>query len=229
MHATPIQEGDAVLSDGSTVHIRSLTPSDRAGLVAFFDSLSRESRRRRFFSALSHLEGKMLDRMMTVDNECSIVIVAERDRKIVGVGRANRIAPPAADSTAHDSMPSAEVAFTVDDGLHGLGVATLLLEALVSQARLVGIVRFVAETQSDNHEMMRVFRSSGYEASMRRDPEDPAITLISFPIANDERARDARRQRERSAARARGSSPATLCGLVLLPSWAPAKLQVLGT
>ena len=199
----PIPEGDAVLSDGSTVHIRSLESTDRERLVAFFNSLSRETRRRRFFSPLTHLEGPLLDRLLEVDNDRSIVIVAERDRKIVGVGRANRTADPADPAAAAaDATPTAEVAFTVDDGLHGLGIATLLLEALVSRARLVGIVRFVAVTQSDNHEMMRVFQSSGFDASMHRDPEDPAITLVSFPIADDEHSRDAQRQRERRAAHA---------------------------
>lgn len=193
----PITEGDAILLDGSTVHLRSLTPADRTSLVALFDSLSPESRRRRFFTAMNKLEGPLLDRLLQVDHNDAIVIVAVRNGRIVGVGRSNR------ESTATETeITQAEVAFTVADELQGHGIATLLLEALATRARLVGIERFVAMTQSDNGAMLRVFRSAGYDASIHHDPLDPAIMLISFSIAEDDASRAARRERERQAARA---------------------------
>ena len=143
--------GDAALRDGSTVRIRSMHADDRNGLVAFFEALSEDSRRRRFFNAPRHLEGPLLDHLLDVDHDISIALVAERDTVIIGVGRANRL------PGTHDST-SAEVAFAVRDDLQGLGIGTLLLEGLASRARVVGITRFVAVTQADNGSMIRVFR-----------------------------------------------------------------------
>ncbi len=190
-------EGDAILLDGSTVHLRSLTAADRLAVVALFDSLSPESRRRRFFTALKTLEGPLLDRLLRVDHNDAIVIVAVRSGRIVGIGRANRELTSA--GTASDR---AEVAFTVADELHGHGIATLLLEALATRARLVDIAYFVAVTQSDNGAMLRVFRSAGYDALIHHDPLDPALMLISFSINEDDESRAARRNRERQAGRA---------------------------
>jgi acyl-CoA synthetase (NDP forming)/GNAT superfamily N-acetyltransferase len=190
-------EGDAILLDGSTVHLRSLASADRTAVVALFDSLSPESRRRRFFTAMNRLEGPLLDRLLQVDHDDAIVIVAVRNGRIIGVGRSNR---EMSDTGAKTDR--AEVAFTVADELQGHGIATLLLEALATRARLVGITHFVAMTQSDNGAMLRVFRSAGYDASIHHDPLDPAIMLISFSITEDEGSRAARRERERQAARA---------------------------
>ena len=191
----PIQSGNAVLVDGSTIGIKSMHADDRDRLIAFFDSLSMESRRRRFFSALPRLEGPLLDRLLDIDQTATIALVAERDGEIVGVGRANRI--PDLHSGA-----VAEVAFVVSDRLQGLGIGTLLLEGLASRARVVGIASFVAATQADNGSMLRVFRNAGYHAMIKRDPEDASLINISFPIEEDETSRTARRARERSAARA---------------------------
>ena len=43
------RDGDVVLRDGSTVHIRVMTPADEAGLCALLSSLSEESRWLRFY------------------------------------------------------------------------------------------------------------------------------------------------------------------------------------
>lgn len=197
----PIDEGDAVLRDGSTVHLRSLTAADRELYVAFFDSLSMETRRRRFFRALAHMDGPLLDHLLDVDNDHSIAIVALREGRIIGIGRADRTTGTESLGTEgpEATVPTAEVAFTVGDGLHGLGIATILLEALAARARLLGIRRFVALTQADNREMLGVFRSAGFAVKLRRDPDDASIVVVAFLIEDDGHARAARRDRERTA------------------------------
>ena len=65
----------------------------------------------------------------------------------------------------------AEVAFAVPDDMHGRGIASLLLEHLVWQARQRGLRAFTAETLAENSAMLRVFatpacpRSGGYPAA----------------------------------------------------------------
>jgi GNAT superfamily N-acetyltransferase len=179
-----IQAGNAVLVDGSTIGIKSLHADDRDRLVAFFDSLSMESRRRRFFSPLPRLEGPLLERLLDIDHTATITLVAERHGEIVGVGGANRI------PDEHDNDEAcAEVAFVVSDKLQGFGIGTLLLEGLASRARVVGITNFIAVTQADNGSMLRVFRNAGYHATVKRDPDDPGLINISFPIEEDESSR----------------------------------------
>jgi acyl-CoA synthetase (NDP forming)/GNAT superfamily N-acetyltransferase len=193
-NATPqIPEGDAVLIDGSTIHLRALVAADREALVAFVDALTPESRRRRFFSTLTKLEGPLLDRLINVDQKDAIAVVAERAGAIVAVGRAHLIEP------ADGLDPSAEIAFVVLDSLQGLGIATLLLESLASQARSVGIKRFVATTRVDNTEMLGVFKAAGFVTTVQRDPEDVALLTVSFSTVDDSDSAAARYHREQMA------------------------------
>ena len=55
----------------------------------------------------------------------------------------------------------AEVAFAVPDDMHGHGIATLLLEHLVSIARDRGVQAFTAETLAENTAMLTVFADAG--------------------------------------------------------------------
>jgi hypothetical protein len=60
-------EADVVLSDGATVHLRPIKPSDGPGISALHSRLSPETVYFRFFSALPRLTPKMLDRFVNVD------------------------------------------------------------------------------------------------------------------------------------------------------------------
>ena len=56
------------------------------------------------------------------------------------------------------------MAFAVPDDLHGRGIATLLLEHLVSIGRERGLHAFTAETLADNTAMLAVFSGAGRAA-----------------------------------------------------------------
>jgi acyl-CoA synthetase (NDP forming)/GNAT superfamily N-acetyltransferase len=194
-----VAEGDAVLRDGSTIHLRALEATDAEALVALVDALTPESRRRRFFSTLSKLEGPLLERLIDVDQNDAIAVVAERSGAIVAVGRAHRIEPSDASDALDPDGLCAEVAFVVLDSLQGLGIATLLLESLASQARSVGIKRFVATTHVDNTEMLGVFKAAGFVSTVKRDPQDVAQLTVSFSTVDDSNSEAARYRREQTA------------------------------
>ena len=74
---------------------------------------------------------------------------------------------------------SAEVALAVTDGMHRRGVATLLLEHLVSLARARGVQAFTAEVLADNYAVLRLLSDSGL--ALRRRISDGVVEL-SIPI-----------------------------------------------
>ena len=88
----------------------------------------------------------------------------------------------------------AEVAFVVDDSYHGLGLSTLLLEHLASEARRHGIKRFVADTLWENTAMMGVLRDVGFSPQFSHDSDVVTVVLDISPspeavAAADERDR----------------------------------------
>ena len=76
---------------------------------------------------------------------------------------------------------TAEVAFAVDDGLHGKGLGTLLLERLALLAVRHGFTRFWAVTHTDNRAMRDVFQESGFPVEERQEGGEIEVDLAVVP------------------------------------------------
>jgi acyl-CoA synthetase (NDP forming) len=76
----------------------------------------------------------------------------------------------------------AEVAFAVADNMHRRGIATLLLEHLVSWARSHQITTFTAQTLPENQAMLNVFADAGLPVD--RHYAD-GIYDLTFPLPRD--------------------------------------------
>jgi acyl-CoA synthetase (NDP forming) len=100
----------------------------------------------------------------------SAALLAVADGEVVGV----------ASYVPHIQDPhTAEVAFAVADHMHHRGIATLLLEHLVSLARSRQISTFTAETLTENQAMLHVFADAGLP--VRRRYSEGVIEL-TFPL-----------------------------------------------
>ena len=122
-------ESDVVLSDGLTVHIRPIQPSDKDALIAFHARQGRESLYYRYFSARSGLSEKEAERFTNVDMENRAGLVVEDGDQLIAWGSFDR----------WPGRDDADVAFFTDDSHNGRGIATLLLEHLAALATAVGI------------------------------------------------------------------------------------------
>ncbi len=151
-----------ILRDGSTAGVRPATPDDRGAVHQFFDRLSRESLRRRFLAA-THPTEDLIDRLCdNSDLRRALTLVVCRQTggvpRIVGIGSYFAV-----------SEDTAEAAFAVDDGFHGKGIATALLDRLAFTAVNNGFREFEASVLGENQEMLDVFRDSGFEVRSTTD------------------------------------------------------------
>ncbi|MEV6910494.1 GNAT family N-acetyltransferase [Amycolatopsis sp. NPDC051071] len=179
-------EADVLLSDGGTVHLRPVIPSDADGLVAFHGRLSERTRYFRYFGAYPRIPRRDLERFSVVDHHDRVAFVALLGDDIVAVGRYERL----------ERGPSAEVAFVVDDAHQGRGLGSILLEHLAAAASESGLRRFVAEVLAENAAMVRVFRDAGYQVS--REIEEGVLHL-EFDIDPTEESLAVARSREQAA------------------------------
>ncbi|MEU4252041.1 GNAT family N-acetyltransferase [Amycolatopsis sp. NPDC026612] len=179
-------EADVVLSDGGTVHLRPIVPTDADGLVAFHAKLSERTRYFRYFGAYPRIPEKDLKRFSTVDHHDRVAFAAFLGDDIVAVGRYERLG----------DGPSAEVAFVVSDAHQGRGLGSILLEHLAAAASECGLGRFVAEVLAENAAMVRVFRDAGYQVS--REFEEGVLHL-EFDIDPTEESLAVARSREQAA------------------------------
>lgn len=151
--------------------IRPIRSDDGQKLAAFHDHLSDRSCYLRFFSVHPHLTPKEIERFTHVDYENRLALVAEMDRRLIGVGRFDR----------RSEREVAEVAFVVADDLQLHGIGSLLLDELVSAARDRDISTFVADTLHENHPMLDVFLHSGFDVTSHCDF---GTVSLRFPLAS---------------------------------------------
>ncbi|MCS6772383.1 MAG: GNAT family N-acetyltransferase, partial [Kiritimatiellae bacterium] len=160
--------GRIILRDGSTATIRLSQPSDADAVAAFFQQLSPESRRQRFFS----------DSKPGMDMIASLCDSSNPRKQVTMlVSRVTDGAPSiiaTGSYIAHDEK-TAEFAVAVDDEFQGKGIGTILLERLAVIAVTNGFVRFVAITSPNNQPMLEVFRNSGFE--MREQLRDGLVEV----------------------------------------------------
>ena len=147
--------GDVETIGGLTVHLRPIRPDDGGRLQEFHERLSPQSVYRRFFFMHLRLSVAETERFNHVDYVGRLALVVEYGGRLVAVGRYERL-PGSAD---------AEVAFVVADELQHQGIGTMLLEHLADAALKNGVTAFVAQTLSENHDMLDVFMNSGFHVS----------------------------------------------------------------
>jgi len=163
----------ALLIDGTTVLIRPAMPVDEEAVRQMHVQMSPENIYLRFFSVskLSSVrEARRVTRPADADHCALLAWLGER---LVGVASYEPAEQPGV----------AEIAFAVTDDMHGRGVATLLLDHLVSIARLRGVLAFTASTLASNAAMLRVFAAAGLAA---RRQFSEGVVETTFPLPVDE-------------------------------------------
>ena len=153
------------LKNGISVQIRSIRPDDKGMISEAFHNLEPESIYTRFFHHKKNLSENDLKTATEVDFKSVVALVvtvgAEPEQIIIGAGRYFVL-----DET--ETQLRAEVAFTVEEDYHGLGMAGLVLKHLTRIARYQGLSFFVAEVLSGNKAMLKVFSRSGLPMKEKR-------------------------------------------------------------
>lgn len=146
-----------LLRDGSEIRIRSLRPTDRAGVAALFSRLSPESRYRRFHvpkRELTHGELAFFTDVDHVRHE-ALAAVDPRDGSIVGVARYVQYV---------DRPRVAAAAFEVADEWQRRGIGAALTKRLIDRARMNELDRLTAATRWDNLPARALLRGLGFRA-----------------------------------------------------------------
>lgn len=163
----------ALLTDGTTVLIRPARPQDEEAVRQMHAQMSPNNAYLRFFSISPLAADREASRVTRPPAPDHCALLAWLGSQLIGVASYEPTGKPGV----------AEIAFAVVDHMHGRGVATLLLDHLVSIARLRGLRAFTAQTLADNVAMLRVFANAGL-AARRRVSE--GVIETTFPLPSDE-------------------------------------------
>src|SRR5215472_5581502 len=205
----------ALLADGTTAEIRPATAADFEAVKAMHEAMSPANAYLRFFSmsrTAAEREAKRLTREPGPDHAALLALAGG---EVAGTASYEVAKKP--DGTLDDH---AEVAFAVADSMHQRGIATLLLEHLVSVARGQQLRAFVAETLSENTPMLRVFSDAGLPVTSRRED---GVVLITIPLPPDDTGTELDAYLDRVARRERSANVASL-----RPVFEPESVVVIG-
>jgi acyl-CoA synthetase (NDP forming)/GNAT superfamily N-acetyltransferase len=159
----------ALLADGTTMTIRPAGPGDYGPVRRLHEDMSPGNLYFRFFSLSRAAAGQEATRVCRRAGPDHRALLGWQGDELAGVASYERIA----------GRGEAEIALAVAEGMHGRGVATLLLEHLVSLARACGIKVLTAEALAANNAVLQVLNDAGL-AVRRRFAGD--TVELSMPI-----------------------------------------------
>jgi RimJ/RimL family protein N-acetyltransferase len=187
----------ALLADGTRVRMRPIRAEDADALAEFTRKLSSESRYLRYFSFRRELGARELDRFTHPDGRLHAGVIAFVGQELVGHACFDR----------KEGSREAEVGYEVADAFQGRGLGTLLLEALVRQARGEGVATFTALVLPQNRQSLQVFRDLCLEERTRFEEGCVHVALDLAPTAASRAAERHRRARALCARSRRESGP----------------------
>ena len=170
-----------VLSDGTAVTIRPISPEDEPLMVQFHTDLSEESIYMRYFHLIKLSRRVAHERMARIcfpDYDRDMVLVAEhqdpqtKTRSILGVGRLSKL----------HGLQEAEYALLISDVYQGKGLGTEVLQRLVQVGRNEGLAVIRAEMLASNKAMQAVSRKAGF---VIQPSEDEDILQAELVLASD--------------------------------------------
>jgi acyl-CoA synthetase (NDP forming)/RimJ/RimL family protein N-acetyltransferase len=159
----------ALLADGATAEIRPARPGDFDAVARFHRDMSPDNLYLRFFSLSKRAGEQEARRVCRPADADHAALLALLGPQVAGLASYELTGTPGV----------AEIAFAVADDMHGRGIATLLLEHLVSLGRARRVQAFTATTLPGNAAMLRVFADAGL--AVRRRMVDDVIEL-TMPI-----------------------------------------------
>jgi CRP-like cAMP-binding protein len=158
------------LPDGTAVLLRPLLPADRHALDTAIHSLSRDSIRRRFFSAGTPTDA-LVDYLIDIDYVDHFAWTVLEAATHEGMAVARYVRP--------DTASAAEMAFTTVDRYQGRGIGTLLLGVLGVTAVEAGVTELTALVLQDNMAMRAVFAKAGGNSRF----DEPGLLKVTIEPA----------------------------------------------
>lgn len=154
---------------GIELLLRRATEEDAPALTAFFDKVSDEDRRFRFFAAGEHVSPDQLEPLIHADHF--------RTESFVAFDKATGELVCSGLLASDKALDTAEVAVSVAAHYRGKGVAWTMLDALGIEARARGLRRVISIESRENHAAIELERERGYVPEAMEG--DPTLVILS--------------------------------------------------
>ncbi len=168
---------DVTVRDGRVVHIRAARPTDEAEMLQAFHRLSKDARYMRFMRYVNEPNRERMREVLASfpDGGGGIVATIPAADGIDIVGGATYL--------VGNDRSSCEFAITVAAEFCGVGLARILMTALIDVAKAHGIREMDGFVLAVNQPMLRLARRLGF--SVAADPEDGTVRVCRLRLGDD--------------------------------------------
>jgi acetyltransferase len=164
MHVTAVIPLDT--RSGIQLDVRPATESDEPALAAFFDHVSDDDRRFRFFTLGAHISHAQLDPLVHADHF--------RSESYLAFNRADGSLVASALLACDGPLDTAEIAVSIRNEYRGKGIGWALLDLLSREAQERGVRRVIAIEDRENHAAIELEREKGFTP----DPVEGDASLV---------------------------------------------------
>jgi acetyltransferase len=161
------------LRNGRTAFVRPVRPEDEEAFRSFFEKITPEDLRLRFFAPVRDFSHTFLARLTQLDYARAIAFVAfdEETGEMMGAVRVH----------ADANHETGEYGILLRSDLKGLGLGWTLMKLMIEWAKVEGLHEIEGQVLRENTTMLDMCRSLGF--SIRIDPDDHELRIVTLPIA----------------------------------------------
>ncbi|KFG67166.1 bifunctional acetate--CoA ligase family protein/GNAT family N-acetyltransferase [Microvirga sp. BSC39] len=164
------------LRSGRNAFVRPVRPEDEDEFRRFFEKITPEDLRLRFFAPVRDFSHTFLARLTQLDYARAIAFVAfdGETGEMMGAVRLH----------ADANHETGEYGILLRSDLKGLGLGWELMRLMIEWAKVEGLREVEGQVLRENSTMLDMCRSLGF--AIRIDPDDPELRLVTLPIASIE-------------------------------------------
>ena len=165
-------ERHVALRDGTRVCVRPLRPEDERLYGPFFEHVSEQDLRLRFFASVKDFGHAYVARLTQIDyaRAMAFIAIGEATGSMFGVVRLH----------ADANYESGEYAILIRSDLKGRGLGWLLMQQIIEYARAEGLKTIEGQVLRENVTMLTMCRELGF--AIRPDPNDPDICIAKLAV-----------------------------------------------
>jgi acetyltransferase len=166
-------ERELALDHGRRVLVRPVRPEDEDLVLEFFQHVTAEDLRLRFFAPIRHFTDAFIARLIQIDYARAIAFIAVDIESGAMLG--------AVRLEADANHESGEYAILVRSDLKGIGLGWELMQVIIAWARTEGLRVIEGQVLRENTTMLDMCRRLGF--TVLTDPNDFEVNIVRLPIS----------------------------------------------
>ena len=165
-------ERTLALSNGREAFVRPVRPEDDAMFRRFFEQVSADDLRLRFFRAVRDFSHDFIARLVQLDYARSMALVAIDTQTGEMLGAVRLL--------ADSDFERGEYGIMVRSDLKGAGLGWRLMQEMIEVARWMGLSTIEGQVLRENSTMLAMCRRLGFQVVP--DPDDATLMLVTLPV-----------------------------------------------